>query len=126
MAELYSRLLDRFYEFILSRAWNKDVIRSYANLRKREEFQSPENTVVLSRFTWPAFRVLPYRTRFAAILRFVVLGSITTGDFPPSSRVTGVRCSAAAFATMRATTPFPVYVTDGRQIAENKHTIDSR
>ena len=38
MAELYSRLLDRFYEFILSRAWNKDVIRSYANLRKREEF----------------------------------------------------------------------------------------
>jgi hypothetical protein len=66
-------------------------------------------------FTWPAFRVLPQRTRFAAILRFVVLGSMTTGDFPPSSRVTGVRCSAAAFATMRATTPFPVYVTDDKR-----------
>jgi hypothetical protein len=34
-----------------------------------------------------------------------------TGDFPPSSRVSGVRCSAAALATMRATIPFPVYVT---------------
>jgi len=68
-----------------------------------------------AKLTWPAFRVLPYRTRFAAILRFVVLGSMTTGDFPPSSRVTGVRCSAAAFAMMRATTAFPVYVTDDRQ-----------
>jgi hypothetical protein len=61
--------------------------------------------------TWPAFTVLPQRIRFAAILRSVVFGSMITGDFPPSSRVSGVRCSAAAFATMRATVPFPVYVT---------------
>lgn len=40
-----------------------------------------------------------------------MLGSMTTGDFPPNSRVMGVRCSAAAFATTRATVPFPVYVT---------------
>ena len=40
-----------------------------------------------------------------------MFGSMITGDLPPSSRVSGVRCSAAAFATMRATVPFPVYVT---------------
>jgi len=44
-----------------------------------------------------------------------VFGSTIAGDFPPSSSVRGVRCSAAAFATMRATVPFPVYVTGRRK-----------
>jgi hypothetical protein len=34
VAELHGCLLDRLYKFILSRAWDKNVIRSYANLRK--------------------------------------------------------------------------------------------
>jgi hypothetical protein len=132
VAELHGCLLDRLHEFILSRARDKDVIRSHANLRNggrrfsRRILWCTVRTVSLSRLTWPAFTVLPYRTRFAAILRFVVLGSMATGDFPPSSRVTGVRYSAAAFAMIRATTPFPVYVTDGRQTgADDEHTIDS-
>ncbi len=36
------------------------------------------------------------------------LQSITTGHFPPSSRVPGVRCLAAAAATMRPTFGLPV------------------
>ena len=40
-----------------------------------------------------------------------MFGSMTTGDFPPSSSMSGVRCSAAAFATMLAMVPFPLYVT---------------
>jgi hypothetical protein len=122
--ELYGSLLDRLYKVVLSRPWDKDIIWSHANLRKRsvsvgEHCGAPvmAGACYCGAFelTWPAFTVLPQRTRFAAILRFVVLGSMTTGDFPPSSRVTGVRCSAAAFATMRAITAFPVYMTDDKQ-----------
>jgi len=120
--ELPGRLFDRLHKGILSRARDKDVVGSYTNLRRRRFVQSP-NAITAPRgaapsigfsvevLTWPAFRHLPQRTRFAAILRSVVLGSMTTGDFPPNSRVMGVRCSAAAFATTRATVPFPVYVT---------------
>ena len=46
MAELHSCLPDRFYKSVLSRAWDKDVIWSYANLGKgrcfsREYFGAP-------------------------------------------------------------------------------------
>jgi len=40
-----------------------------------------------------------------------VFGSMTTGDFLPSLSMSGVRCSVAAFATMPAMVPFPLYVT---------------
>lgn len=35
--------------------------------------------------------------------------STTTGDFPPSSRRTGVRCFAAAAITIRPTLPLPAH-----------------
>lgn len=54
MAELHSCLLDRLYKFVLSRAWDKDVIRSYANLRKGKRKSSKNNTV-------RCFRTLPGR-----------------------------------------------------------------
>jgi hypothetical protein len=123
-AELHGRLLDRLYKSVLSRARDEDVVRSYANLRERR-FRSVGKrsfgfVVVLRDLTWPAHRVLPQRIRFAAILRSVVLGSMITGDFPPSSRVRGVRCSAAALATIRATVPFPVYVTGFAKTANGR------
>jgi len=37
----------------------------------------------------------------------LIFESTTTGDFPPSSSTTGVRCLAAAAITMRATLPLP-------------------
>lgn len=40
-----------------------------------------------------------------------MLESITAGHFPPSSRVTGVRCFAAAAITMRATFALPEEIT---------------
>mmetsp|Transcript_10742 Transcript_10742/g.28716 ORF Transcript_10742/g.28716 Transcript_10742/m.28716 type:complete len:231 (+) Transcript_10742:766-1458(+) len=58
---------------------------------------------------WPAFKHLPDRIRLAATLRFAP-GRTMVGDLPPSSSVQGVRCSAAARATTRATAPLPVYM----------------
>ena len=48
---------------------------------------------------------------------------MTTGDFPPSSSMSGMRCSAAAFAMMLAMVPFPLYVT-GVESSEyaNRHS----
>jgi len=37
----------------------------------------------------------------------LIFESTTTGDFPPSSSTTGVRCFEAAAITMRATRPLP-------------------
>ena len=116
-AELCGCLLDRVNKGILSRAWDQDVVRRHADLRDGDLVSEVKNgkrapfLVGVGGVRWltcPAFVDLPQRIRLAAILRFVVLESITTGDFPPNSRVTGVRCSAAALATMRATVPFPV------------------
>mmetsp|Transcript_16286 Transcript_16286/g.28854 ORF Transcript_16286/g.28854 Transcript_16286/m.28854 type:complete len:221 (-) Transcript_16286:190-852(-) len=58
---------------------------------------------------WPLLSSLVMRMRRAARSRFAV-SSTMTGLLPPSSRVTGVRCSAAAFITMRPTVPLPVYM----------------
>ena len=57
--------------------------------------------------TWPELRNLPQAIFFAASSRFAVRSTMT-GDFPPSSSVTGVRCSAAAFMTTRPTAGLPV------------------
>lgn len=57
--------------------------------------------------TCPAFVVFPYRIRFAASFRSVCASRIT-GDLPPSSSDTGVRCFAAAPAIMRPMRPLPV------------------
>lgn len=45
--------------------------------------------------------------RFAAVSMFVFSSTIT-GHFPPSSSVTGVKFSAAAFATILPTETLPV------------------
>jgi len=37
----------------------------------------------------------------------LIFESTMTGDFPPSSKITGVRCFAAAVITMRPTLPLP-------------------
>ena len=39
-----------------------------------------------------------------------VCGRIIAGSFPPSSRVTGVKCSVAAIATLRPTSSEPINV----------------
>mmetsp|Transcript_92012 Transcript_92012/g.297706 ORF Transcript_92012/g.297706 Transcript_92012/m.297706 type:complete len:217 (+) Transcript_92012:831-1481(+) len=57
---------------------------------------------------WPAFMNLPAKMRFTAT-GMLAPGRMTVGDFPPSSRVHGVRFSAAARATTLATAPLPVY-----------------
>jgi len=41
--------------------------------------------------------------------------STTTGDFPPSSSTTGVRCFAAAAITIRPTRPLPKNPTITRE-----------
>src|SRR5262252_6471243 len=51
---------------------------------------------------WPAFRNLPIARRGTAVSKSAS-GAIRAGDLPPSSRVTGVRLSAAAIATLRPT-----------------------
>mmetsp|Transcript_6826 Transcript_6826/g.16962 ORF Transcript_6826/g.16962 Transcript_6826/m.16962 type:complete len:223 (-) Transcript_6826:302-970(-) len=56
----------------------------------------------------PQLKNLPARIRRAATGIFAP-GSTMVGDLPPSSSVMGVKCSAAALATARATTPLPVY-----------------
>ena len=56
---------------------------------------------------WPALTHLPQTMRAAASSTSASAATIT-GDFPPSSRVTGVRCSAAAAMTARPTAGLPV------------------
>lgn len=67
---------------------------------------------MLNLLTWPALLHFPQRMRFAAKSKSQA-GSTMTGDFPPSSKVIGVRCLTAAVAITRATLPFPVYMTKG-------------
>eukprot|EP01139_Manchomonas_bermudensis_P000343 Amastigsp_a339_181.p3 type:complete len:130 gc:universal Amastigsp_a339_181:723-1112(+) len=57
---------------------------------------------------WPALMNLPQSTRRAATVRSESSATIT-GDLPPSSSVTGVRCFAAAAMMMRPTAVEPVY-----------------
>ncbi|ALJ72234.1 hypothetical protein TR70_2723 [Burkholderia pseudomallei] len=56
---------------------------------------------------WPAFSVLPVMTASTAASKRA-RGPTITGDLPPSSSVTGVRCSAAARITCRPTFVEPV------------------
>lgn len=42
----------------------------------------------------------------------MTLESTTTGHFPPSSKVTGVRCFAAAAITMRPTLGLPAQIEE--------------
>ena len=60
-----------------------------------------------ARHTWPALKPLDAMMRDAATSRLASAATIT-GDLPPSSSVTGVRCSAAAFMTSDPTAPLPV------------------
>ena len=55
----------------------------------------------------PALVNFPHTMRRATVARSVP-SSTNTGDFPPSSSTVGVRCSAAARATIRPTAPLPV------------------
>ena len=55
----------------------------------------------------PALRNLPQAMR-AAASSTSASGARITGDLPPSSRVTGVRCSAAAAMTLFPTAGLPV------------------
>ncbi len=58
---------------------------------------------------WPALMNLPQAMRRAAVS--MSASSFTMqGLLPPSSRVTGVRCRAAASITTWATRPLPVYM----------------
>ncbi len=56
---------------------------------------------------WPLFRNFPKAIRLAASLMFAE-ASIMAGDFPPNSRVTEVKFSAAAFITSLPTAGLPV------------------
>ena len=56
----------------------------------------------------PALTNLPQAIRLAATLT-LALRLTMAGLLPPNSKVTGVRCSAAARMTMRATRLLPVY-----------------
>jgi hypothetical protein len=56
---------------------------------------------------WPLFMNLPTAIRSAASFMRAVSDTIA-GDFPPSSRVTEVRFSAAAFITILPTAGLPV------------------
>ena len=57
--------------------------------------------------TWPAFTILPHRRRRAARRMSAFLVTIA-GLRPPSSRVIGVRVSAAFFAIIVPTVAPPV------------------
>jgi hypothetical protein len=101
--ELVVRRLESFNERVLVRARDENIVGRDAQLRGVNHVDML-NTVV---FTCPQFCDFPHRMRFAASAMSYA-GSTMTGDFPPSSRVSGVRCLAAAVATIRAMRPFPV------------------
>lgn len=50
------------------------------------------------------------RTRYTCLSLELFSESKTAGHFPPSSRVTGVRCFAAAVITIRPTLELPGYM----------------
>ena len=56
---------------------------------------------------WPALSVLPTRMRSTALSKAAPRPTMA-GDLPPSSSVTGVRCSLAARITWRPTSVEPV------------------
>lgn len=97
--------LERVNQFILCLTRHEDVIRSRARLDKGP-CSGPLMHNMCSKYTCPEFMVLPQRMRLAAKSKSVFESTIT-GDLPPNSRVTGVRCFAAAVATIRPILPLP-------------------
>jgi hypothetical protein len=98
-------LLERIDQILLGMLWDKNIIRSGTGLIN----------VTISCYsvqrdgmgtTCPEFIILPQRIRLAVNSKSAFASTIT-GDFPPSSRVIGVTCLAAAVATIRPTRPLP-------------------
>ena len=75
--------------------WIREVVRACRNLSATSACTSPKSGRT---HVWPEFMNEAQAIRLAACSRFAVLSTIV-GDFPPSSRLTGVRNLAAASAT---------------------------
>ena len=65
--------------------------------------QSDQGSIIATAYKIPRIQMLAHLLRS-------VCGRMIAGSFPPSSRVTGVRCSVAAIATLRPTSSEPMNV----------------